>query len=118
MAASPGVAKYYSSRPRMHAHILNTRSRDQRIRAANNELRASSPFLLDPCENPVRLDAPVCAAGKLRRALRSEHALIGKISHPGLPLGGALRRPRRQARLAHGLGDLAHFLGTTAAMLD
>src|SRR5665213_3166700 len=32
--------------------------------------------------------------------------------------GGALRRPWREADLAHGFGDLAHLLAAAPAMLD
>src|SRR5262249_5746333 len=53
----------------------------------------------------------LCAPG-------AEHAAIGEIGDEGLPLGGARRRLRLEAGLAHGLGDLAHFLSAAAAVLD
>src|SRR5256885_16936492 len=70
------------------------------------------------CEDPVGLGAPVRAAGKFLRALRSEQPLVGEISDPGLTFGCALRRPWRQADFADGFRYLAHLLTTPAPMLD
>src|SRR5215471_12220390 len=79
---------------------------------------APSSLTFDLRENSIRLGAPVGAAGEVLRPFRTEQTLVGEISHPGLPLGGALRGPRRQTGFAHGLSDLAHLLGTAAAVLD
>src|ERR1700754_2895753 len=69
-------------------------------------------------EDTIRLGAPVSTAGKPFAAFAAEQAVIGKICYPGLALGGALRRPRRQAGLAHGLGDFANLFAAAAAMFD
>ena len=65
---------------------------------------------------------PRCASRRCARiacrALRTEQSVVGEVGDPGLAFGGARRRPRRQADLAHGLGDLAHLLAAAAAMLD
>src|SRR5439155_14631225 len=97
------------------------RSRDFRsVRTASgtamrNGLTAlmHAPFLLlglQHRKNAVRLGAPVRAAGEFPGALGAEQAVIGEVGDPGLPLGGALRGPWREPGLAHGLGDLTHFL--------
>ena len=59
------------------------------------------------CEDPVGLGAPIRAAGKFLCALRSEQALVGEISDPGLTFGCALRRPWRQTDFADGFRYLA-----------
>src|SRR5262245_16534454 len=79
---------------------------------------ASLFFGLQHREDAVRLGAPIRAAGEFLGALCAEQAVIGEVGDPGLPLGRALRGPRRQPSLAHGLGDFAHFLGAAAAVLD
>src|SRR5438874_3946773 len=70
------------------------------------------------CEDPVGLGAPIRAAGKFLCALRSEQALVGQVSDPGLTFGCALRRPWRQTGFADSLRHLAHLLTTSAPMLD
>src|SRR2546423_7619018 len=70
------------------------------------------------CEDPVGLGAPIRAAGKFVAALRSEQALIGEISDPGLTFGCALRRPRRQTDFADCFRYLPHLLAPSAPMLD
>ena len=72
------------------------------------------------------------AFAKIRSASTRQSGAAGEIFVPRAPntpwsarsatkrltLGGAFRRPRRQAGLAHGLGDLAHFFGAAAAVFD
>src|SRR5712671_6459450 len=74
--------------------------------------------LLDVGEDAVGLGAPIRAAGKRCRALRTEQALIGEVGHPGLAFGRALRRPRREADLAHGFGYLTNLFAAAPAMFD
>src|SRR5436853_98034 len=48
----------------------------------------------------------------------AERASGSEIGGPGLACGGALRGPWREASLAYGLGDFAHFLRAPPSMLD
>src|SRR5215212_9397251 len=69
-------------------------------------------------EEAVRLDAPISAARELRRPAGPEQPLVGQVGDPGLTLGRARCRPRRQADLAHRLRNLPHFLAAAPSVLD
>src|SRR5215475_10040206 len=69
-------------------------------------------------QNPVGLGTPIGAARELLRSALAEQPAIREIGDPRLPLGRALRRPWREARLAHGLGHLADLLSPAPAVLD
>src|SRR4029077_6572134 len=73
---------------------------------------------LQSSQDAVGLDPPVGAAREFFRTFRAEHALVGEIGNPGLPLGGALRRPWRQSDFAHSFGDLAYLFAAPTAVLD
>src|SRR6202035_387944 len=96
--------------------------RKQEISCASLESPArrcpGSLLRLELAEDAVGLGAPVGAASKFLGASGAEQTFVGEIGNPGLAFGGALRRPWREPDLAHGFGDLAHFLGPAAAMFD
>src|ERR1700733_780895 len=74
--------------------------------------------VFDAGEDTVGFGAPVGTAGEALLALRTEQPIIGEVGNPGLAFGRALRRPRREADLAHGFRPLADFLGAAPATFD
>src|SRR5215470_11827989 len=52
---------------------------------------------LQATQDPIRFDAPVGAACELLVLAIAELAAIREVRHPGLTLGGARGRPRREA---------------------